>query len=65
VVIGGIATLAVTALCVWKFPVLRNMDRFPVAFQDSDKRQAESVSARLRPRNKRKIFYGQSKRKRR
>ena len=65
VVIGGIATLAVTALCVWKFPVLRNMDRFPVAFQDSDKRQAESVSARPRPRNKHKIFYGQSKRKRR
>jgi MFS family permease len=65
VVIGGIATLAVTALCVWKFPVLRNMDRFPVAFQDSDKRQAETVSARPRTRNKRKIFYGQSKRKRR
>jgi MFS family permease len=65
VVIGGIATLAVTALCVWKFPVLRNMDRFPVAFQDSDKRQAESVSARPRPRNKRIIFYGQSQRKRR
>jgi MFS family permease len=64
VVIGGIATLVVTALCMWRFPVLRNMDRFSVAFQDSDRRQGEKVSARPRPRKKRKVFYGQSKRKR-
>jgi len=64
VIIGGIATLVVTALCMWRFPVLRNMDRFPIAFQESGRRQADKVSAGPRPRKKRKVFYNQSKRKR-
>ncbi len=63
VIIGGFATLAVTVLCMWKFPVLRNMDRFPVAFKASDKQQAEKVSTRPRPGKKRKAFFNQSKRK--
>ena len=29
VVAGGVATLAVTAIWMWRFPVLRRMDRFP------------------------------------
>ncbi|MBK8182759.1 MAG: MFS transporter [Candidatus Competibacteraceae bacterium] len=29
VVVGGVATLAVTAIWMWRFPVLRQMDRFP------------------------------------
>ena len=65
VIIGGIATLVVTALCMWRFPVLRNMDRFPIAFQESDRSKAEKVSARPRPRKKCKVFFNQSKRKRR
>ena len=64
VVIGGIATLAVTAFCMWRFPVLRNMDRFPIAFKESDKQQAEKASARPRRRKKHKAFFNQSKRKR-
>jgi hypothetical protein len=63
VIIGGFATLAVTVLCMWKFPVLRNMDRFPVAFKASDKQQAEKVSTRPRLGKKRKAFFNQSKRK--
>jgi MFS family permease len=31
VIIGGVATLVITALCMVKFPVLRGMDRFPSA----------------------------------
>lgn len=31
VIIGGIATLVITASCMVKFPVLRGMDRFPSA----------------------------------
>jgi hypothetical protein len=50
-------------LCMWKFPVLRNMDRFPVAFKASDKQQSEKVSTRPRPGKKRKAFFNQSKRK--
>jgi MFS family permease len=64
VIIGGIATLFVTVLCMWRFPVLRNMEKFPIAFQDSDKGRAERLSGRKRPGKKRKIFYKQSKRKR-
>lgn len=33
VVIGGIATLLVTATWMWRFPALRLMDRFPSAFR--------------------------------
>jgi MFS family permease len=29
IIVGGAATLAVTVIWAWKFPVLRNMDRFP------------------------------------
>ena len=29
VVVGGVATLAVTAVWMWRFPALRRMDRFP------------------------------------
>jgi MFS family permease len=31
VIIGGVSTLVITALCMVKFPVLRRMDRFPSA----------------------------------
>ncbi|MDD1614720.1 MAG: hypothetical protein LUP98_08740, partial [Methylococcaceae bacterium] len=64
VIVGGTVTLVVTVLCMWRFPVLRNMDKFPIAFQESDRHQAEKVSVRPRPRKKRKAFHGQSKRKR-
>ena len=64
VIIGGIATLAVTALCMWKFPVLRKMDKFPVACLEADRQKAGKDSARKRLRKKRKVFFNQSKRKR-
>jgi hypothetical protein len=65
VVVGGIATLAVTALCIWRFPVLRNMDRFPIAFQELDKKKIDQRSAQLRLRKRRNKSYTQSRRKRR
>jgi MFS family permease len=30
-ILGGVATLGVTAIWAWRFPVLRRMDRFPTA----------------------------------
>jgi len=30
IVVGGVATLAVTLIWAWRFPVLSRMDRFPV-----------------------------------
>jgi Major Facilitator Superfamily len=65
VIVGGIATLFITAMCMYKFPVLRSMDRFPIAAQESERRNAETVSAHPRARKKRKVFYNQSRRKRR
>jgi len=65
VVVGGIATLAVTAFCIWRFPVLRNMDRFPIAFQELDKKQIDQKSAQPRLRKRRNKSYTQSRRKRR
>jgi MFS family permease len=35
IVLGGIATMAVTGLWAWRFPVLSTMDRFPHHEQDS------------------------------
>ena len=64
VIVGGIATLVITGFCIWRFPVLRNMDKFPIAFQESDGGQAESVSTQKRPRKKRKVGFNQSKRRR-
>jgi hypothetical protein len=29
ILLGGVATMAVTALWAWRFPVLSRMDRFP------------------------------------
>jgi MFS family permease len=63
VIFGGIATLVVTALCMWKFPVLRNMDRFPVALAQSKKQETKNISAG-RQRKKRKHFFNQSSRRR-
>lgn len=65
VIFGGIATLIITVTCMVKFPVLRNMDRFPVAIQESEKLSEGTVSARPRSRKRRKAFYNQSRRKRR
>jgi MFS family permease len=36
IVIGGVATLAVTAIWMWRFPILSRMDRFPHASKDKD-----------------------------
>ena len=64
VIVGGISTLVITGFCMWKFPVLRNMDKFPIAFQESDGRQVESIAAQKRPRKKRKVGFNQRKRRR-
>ena len=54
IVIGGVATLAVTAIWMWRFPVLTRMDRFPHVEaeekaqhkqqQDAKRREAESLA---------------------
>jgi MFS family permease len=43
IVIGGVATLAVTAIWMWRFPVLTRMDRFPHA-------EAEEKASRSKKR---------------
>ncbi|HSD38536.1 MAG TPA: MFS transporter [Rhodocyclaceae bacterium] len=51
IVIGGVATLAVTAIWMWRFPVLTRMDRFPHAEaeekakskQEAKRQEAESL----------------------
>ncbi|NOS87069.1 MAG: MFS transporter [Methylococcaceae bacterium] len=60
VVVGGFATLVVTGLCMWWFPVLRTMDRFPELLQET----VASPTTNRRPRKKGKSFYGQRKRSR-
>jgi MFS family permease len=35
-VLGGVATLAVTAIWAWRFPVLSRMDRFPKLHREED-----------------------------
>lgn len=57
VIIGGIATLVITVMCMVKFPVLRRIDRFPMAVQELEKGSSETGSARPLPRKKRKVFY--------
>lgn len=58
VVVGGFATLVVTGLCMWWFPVLRTMDRFPELLQET----VASPTTNRRPRKKTKSFYGQRQR---
>lgn len=60
VVVGGFATLVVTGLCMWWFPVLRTMDRFPELLQHT----VVTSATHRRPRKKGKSFYGQRKRSR-
>ena len=50
IVIGGVATLAVTAIWMWRFPVLTRMDRFPHAeaeekAQDKKRQYAQQEDA--------------------
>ena len=40
IVVGGVATLAVTAIWMWRFPVLSRMDRFPHHEQEADAKTA-------------------------
>jgi len=50
IVIGGVATLAVTAIWMWRFPVLTRMDRFPhaeaeeKASRDKKRKDAEALA---------------------
>jgi MFS family permease len=45
IVVGGAATLAVTGLWAWMFPVLSRMDRFPHHEKEAREAQAKSAGA--------------------
>jgi MFS family permease len=46
IVIGGVATLAVTAIWMWRFPVLTRMNRFPHAEAEEEARNRKQPDAR-------------------